>query len=441
MAVTQREEINPGLPSKKTYLVRLSNSGQNWYLRVRVNGRYLHRSLKTKDLKEARQRAVALPPDASIRLSVSLKRALLDFQESRQQLIDAPLEQKSIRLNTFKIYKARVASLIHYFDYLGAAKKENATRLVSSLKASDFSGYRYWREKSGIMLTTIKTEISQINTILSWLHENDYIDNKIVLKLPRVDIDKFRPANRLLTTKEKSALERALNKLCNSGDKNNRRNWQLYRLWLKWLEETFTRPHESRMLKIQDVKEICIGNKIAVQFYTSSNTKTGRRLVYAASRVKSDLIAFYNEWNIAITRDSHLFILPSTKKSPSVSWFAEKWKHLLDAAGLTPSSRELTQYSLRHEGINTLLMQGVPASKVADLAGHSLSIQQRIYKKYQLENDHSVLRDQSLSKLHQAVETKVDADIPYPWEIDQLTGQWFPDDYLESIPDNLNISL
>jgi len=435
MAIVQREEINPGLPSKKIYLVRISNSGLNWYLRIRANGKYIHKSLKTQDLREARQIVTSNPLEVGKQTSVSIKRALLDFLESRQQLIDAPTEEKSIRLNTFKTYAARVNSLIEYFDFMKVIKKETSVRTVESLKESDFSGYRHWREKSGIMITTIKTEMSQINTILGWLHENEYLEKRILVKLPKIDTDKIRPANRLPTEKEKKVLISTLAKLCESGEKSDQRNWQLYRLWLQWLEDTFTRPHESKMLKLSDVKEVKVGTKLAVQFYTNKQTKTGRRLVYAASSVKSELVKLYCQWNMRITIDSPLFVLPSTNKSPSVSWFSDKWKQLINAACISVSSRELTQYSLRHEGINTLLTQGIPATKIADLAGHSLSVQQRIYKKYQLENDHSVLRKDDLKNSTNIAETRINADIPNPWEIDEETGKWFPDDILETVPD------
>jgi hypothetical protein len=186
---------------------------------------------------------------------------------------------------------------------------------------------------------------------------------------------------------------------------------------------------------MRDIKEINVDGIIAVQFYTYSRTKTGRRLVYAASRVKSELIGLYRQWKQHITIDSPLFILPSSNNSPSVTWFSDKWEELREKAGLSVASRELTQYSFRNEGINTLLMQGVPATKVADLAGHSLSVQQRIYKKYKLENDHSVLRRDNLPSQTKVTKTGVDAEIPFPWEIDEETGEWFPDDSLETNSD------
>lgn len=435
MGIVQREEINPGLPSKQMYLVRLDNSGQNWYLRTREKGRYRHKSLKTNNLTEARRIAVSSPPESNKKSSVTIKRALLDFLESRQQLIDAPGEDKPIRDNTFKTYKVRVRSLISYFEHARAAKKELAPRMISSLKEQDFAAYKHWRERSGIMATTIKTEISQINTILGWLYDNEYIEEKLVIKLPKADPDKLRPANRLPSSKEKEILRLTLNRLCENGDMLSQRNWQLYRLWLQWLEQTYTRPHECRLLKISDVVELNVDGTIAVQFYTSSKTKTGKRLVYAASDVKRKLIALYKEWKLRITSDSDLFILPSSGKCPSASWFSDQWKALVKEAGIKVASRELTQYSFRHEGINNLLVQGVAPTKVADLAGHSLQIQQRIYKKYQLESDHTVLRRDDLKFASAAAVTGVDAGIPYPWEIDEETGTWFPDDFLESTPD------
>jgi integrase len=438
MGIVQREEINPGLPSKQMYLVRLANSGQNWYLRIREKGRYRHKSLKTDNLTEARRAAVYNPPETNSKSSVTVKRALLDFLESRQQLIDAPSEDKPIRENTFKTYKARVKCLISYFDQLKVVKKELSTRDVGSLKEQDFAGYKHWREKSGIMVTTVKTEISQINTILGWLYENEYMTDRLIIKLPKVDPDKLRPANRLPSSKERKILQSTLNKLCENGSILSQRNWKVYRLWLQWLEETYTRPHECRLLKMSDVSEVKVDGTIAVQFYTSPTTKTGKRLVYAASNVKSELISLYREWKIRVTADSDLFILPSSGKCPSSSWFTDQWKALIKEAGIKVVSRELTQYSFRHEGINNLLTQGVAPTKVADLAGHSLQVQQRIYKKYQLENDHSVLRRDDLVNTSIAAPTGIDADIPYPWEFDEETGKWLPDDVLETIPDQVS---
>ena len=104
------------------------------------------------------------------------------------------------------------------------------------------------------------------------------------------------------------------------------------------------------------------------------------------------------------------------------------WKKLIVECGFKVKHREMTQYSLRHQGINTLLVQGVAPTKVADLAGHSLAIQQRIYKKYQLEDDHSVLRDDTLRRKKKTIPLSMDADHPFPWEIDPEIGEWFPEE-------------
>jgi hypothetical protein len=72
------------------------------------------------------------------------------------------------------------------------------------------------------------------------------------------------------------------------------------------------------------------------------------------------------------------------------------------------------------------LVQGVTPTKVADLAGHSLTIQQRIYKKYKLQDDHSVLRDDTLRQNKKTVPLTTDNDHKSPWEIDTETGEAFP---------------
>jgi site-specific recombinase XerD len=427
LGVIAKEEINPAVPDKKRVLVRLDKGGQNWYLRLRQHGRYRFISLKTPDLTEARRKAFLDPPEANEKQARSIRRALLEFQESRQQLMDAPGETKSIRLNTFKTYKARVDALIRFFEEQQVANKITKVKTVGSLTAGDFATYRNWREKEGKMLTTIKTEISQVNTILSWFADHAYIPKPIRIKLPVVDPKKYRQPNRLLTEEEEGVLKGTLKRLCSCGDTEWEKRWRLYSYWLEWLQDTFTRPHECRLLCFTDIREHSIDGKIAVQFKTKPETKTGERLIYASSKVKGKLLHLYESWRLEVTPTSPLFLLPKGTP-PSSTWYSDMWKKLMSECGFNIQSRELTQYSLRHQGINNLLVQGIPPTKVADLAGHSLSIQQRIYKKYSLEDDHSVLRDDTKIKKMRPKMLTTDADIPYPWEINPQTGEWFPED-------------
>jgi integrase len=427
LGVIAKEEINPAVPDKKRVLVRLSKGGQNWYLRLRQHGRYRFVSLGTPDLTDARRIAFLDPPDPNPKQSLSIRRALLDFKESRQQLLDAPGETQSIRLNTFKTYKARVDALIRFFEQQQVIKKESQIKRVGELTASDFTTYRNWREMEGMMLTTIKTEISQINAILSWFYENEYIPKMIKLQLPKIKPEKYRKPNRLLEDEEVKLLKSTLHRLSTTGDLDKQNRWHLYALWLEWLENTFTRPHECRLLRLTDIREYIVEGKTTVQFSTRPETKTGERLVYATSKVKGKLLKLYKSWGLFIEPTSPLFLLPQGRP-PSSTWFSDMWKKLIEQCGFKVKPRELTQYSLRHQGINTLLLQGVPPTKVADLAGHSLAIQQKIYKKYSLDGDHSVLRDDKKKRKSKGLLLSTDADIPFPWEIDPDTGEWFADD-------------
>ena len=427
MSVIAKEEINPAVPDNRRLLVRLDKGGQNWYLRLRQNGRYRYVSLKTPDLAEARRSAFLNPPEPNPKQALSIRKALLDFQESRQQLMDAPGDTKSIRLNTFKTYKARVDSLLRFFENQRILKKEIKTRPIGSLAVGDFAAYQHWREKQGIMITTIRHEINQINAILSWFHDNGYIQNLIKLPLPKVDRDKYRQPNRLLEEKEEKILWQTLWNLSSCGDPEPEKRWKLYACWLEWLQDTFTRPHECRLLSFSDVKEFMVEGKIAVQFTTRPETKTGERLVYATSNIKSKLLRLYQSWGLHIPPTAPLFLLPQGRP-PSSTWYADMWKKLITQCGFKVKPRELTQYSLRHQGINKLLVQGVPPTKVADLAGHSLTIQQRIYKKYKLQDDHSVLRDEKKKKNTQIVALTTDTDHSFPWEVDPATGEAFPFD-------------
>ena len=54
-------------------------------------------------------------------------------------------------------------------------------------------------------------------------------------------------------------------------------------------------------------------------------------------------------------------------------------------------------------------------------------MQQKTYKKYSLVNDHSVLRDDSVSSKRKGKPLNTNADIPFAWEYGPH-GEWFPDD-------------
>ena len=88
----------------------------------------------------------------------------------------------------------------------------------------------------------------------------------------------------------------------------------------------------------------------------------------------------------------------------------------------------MTQYSLRSQGINEILVQGVSPTKVADLAGHSLTTQQSIYNKYRLYDDHSIPRNDTKKVKKRSSMITTDADLPHPWEVNPKSGERFADE-------------
>lgn len=431
MGFTRLEHINPAAPNRLRVLVQLDKGGANWYLRVRENGRYRSKSLKTPDLSEARRIATHNPPKVDRVSNLSVRQALNAFLESKQKLLDSPLpahedEPNPIRLNTFSTYRTRVNLLLKYFRFLSVSTYYGQPIPLGAIGLKELNGYCEWRQRTSpakkLSSSTMRQEVIQINAIWKWFEEQEFLKSAVALDLKKYRKTKTksgaRRVNRLMTPYERSKIADVLEKQCLSENRDTAYGWKLFRLWLTWLEDTFTRPHESRLLRFSDIKVASeSGRHTSVSFYTDASTKTGRRFVYATSNVCAELIKLYRSEGISVSKEDFLFFFRSGK-TPSASWFSEKWLDLMSLCQFQLQPRELTMYSLRHQGINTLLNQGVAPVKVAELAGHSLQIQQSIYKQLNLEGDKTVLRDPRKPRDR----TKDD-------ELDEFINQAFPWEY------------
>ena len=432
MGFLRLEHINPAAPNRLRVLVQLDKGGANWYLRVRVNGRYRSKSLKTPDLSEARRIATHNPPSVGASSSLSVRQALNAFLECKQKLLDSPLpahedEPSPIRFNTFSTYRTRVNLLLRYFRFLSDTVYSGKSIPLDSIGLKELNGYTSWRQRTSsgkkLASATMRHEVIQINAIWKWFYEQDYLKSALSIDLKKYRKSMYksgaRRVNRLMTPYERSKIAEVLEKQSLSLNPDTAYSWKLFKLWLSWLEDTFTRPHESRMLRFSDIKVISEGvNHKSVSFYTDPSTKTGRRFVYATSNVCGELIQFYRSEGKLVSKEDFLFSLRSGN-APSASWFSEKWLDLMKLCQFQLQPRELTMYSLRHQGINTLLNQGVAPVKVAELAGHSLQIQQSIYKQLNLDGDKSVLRNPSKTR-HRPKDVELDEFIhqAFPWEYD-----------------------
>ena len=124
--------------------------------------------------------------------------------------------------------------------------------------------------------------------------EGGMVDDFIERKHGRKAVEYLHPSFETI-------LKDTLKRLSRTGDPEKQQRWRLYGYWVQWLQDTFSRPHECRLLRFTDVREFRVEGKTAIQFYTRPETKTGERLVYATSNVKGNLLRLYETWRLPIT--------------------------------------------------------------------------------------------------------------------------------------------
>ena len=193
----------------------------------------------------------------------------------------------------------------------------------------------------------------------------------------------------------------------------NERKWNFYRQvfseYMKCLANSGLRPHESLLLKWNDIElkkktvEDSEGKKRdywGVIIEVSPSTKTGRRTVICPAGVYFKRVhKLYCDAGFKPTGSDFIFRNIGTKHSKADNHFGEAltsgflrklWYELIDSFKDSDKGydflKNYTVYSCRSFFINQRLELGIPPSVVGELVGHSLTTMQKFYKNLQIRN-------------------------------------------------------
>ncbi len=354
-------------------IYRTTQNGNVYQFRTWISAekKYYRKSLKTRDLDTARERAKSLYYEIMHQVRSGKKIFGLTFGE----LVEEFLKYQDQRVQTGRITRGRYSTIKtqltkHLLGFVGGNTKVSEIDLG---KFYEFSQYRRLTSK-GVREVTIRNEQTTLNSLFRWGFRNGYI------YFERVDFEeiKVRTVERrdTFTIDEFKHLHDFLDGWVKEGDLSRRlRERRLFiRDFILIKANSFLRFGEIRFLKWGEVR--VFGNKgevyaeIRVRAETAKNRKE-RKLISRDGYYFKRLQRNSNHTK----KDDYVFVDNETGNVISKKVYYELWKDIMGKSGLGEVGKKLSYYSLRHFGITSEGMQVSPSKiclSLPELLSHLL---------------------------------------------------------------------
>jgi len=383
----------------KGKVFRVPNSGDVWQFQTWIpeEKKYLRKSIKTKDLETAKQRAETLYLETMSDIKtgrkifgITLHELVKKYQEWRQE--DVLLKNITAgRLTTI------TSQLKHFLSYKGKETK------VSELDRNSCYEYELWRVKTSpkVQKVTIRNEQSTINHMMKYGYRVglSHIDN---LDFRKINIKQDDVGRRdIFTLEEYDRLVRFLRTYVSKRacpDDTERLERMMVRDAILIASNTMLRVGELWQLKWKDI--ISIDDVFDEQERKTSivtiNVRAEISKVRKTRRVPvrgGEYLARMKARAIHTEPEDYVFCGVGKKTKVRVHFWYDHWNVLMSAIDITDyAERKLTWYSLRHFGITCRIRAKVLLSDIAKLAGTSVSHVENTYGHY----DDDMLREASI---------------------------------------------
>ena len=373
----------------KAEIYRVKQSGLNWQFRMWIpdEGKAVRKSLRTRDLDAAIQRA----EEEVFKIHSDVQTGRKIFGITLLEAVDAYLAWRweDTQVDPPIITKGRHSTIRsqakHFLSYKNPAMK------WSELDRSSFHDYRVWRMKtSGSQPVTIRNEEATINHLCDYAYRNGHSH------FPRFDFRRFKISpddigrRSDFTFEEYDQLVRFLRSYVakkNCPDEATRTERMMIRDCILILSNTCLRVGEAWQLTWKDIlKTETIEQSeskpvklihLKVRGETSKTRKT-RTVISRGGEYVDRLRA-----NTKEPKNTH-YIFGGAERFPKKKWY-DHWKILMEGIGIENyQERKLTWYSLRHFGIKCRVMAGLSYEEIGLLAGTSPS---HIMNHYYLPDD------------------------------------------------------
>lgn len=350
-------------------IFRVPASGNVWqvYIWVREEQKDIRRSLKTRDLELARERAREIYFD----YITKIRNKEPVFDKKVKEIVEDYLEYQTKRVQQGIItseYKATIESRMkHYIEFIGADTN------VASVAEDRFEDYRIFRKTKAPTVTLI-TLYNERGTIKSLY--NFAIKRK---KLKRGYEPDFGEWERLkqsgekinrdaLDVKEWNIIYKFMNnwhiKLTNKEHIHNRR---MIREFALILTNSGIRFGEARKLQWRDIEVYIEGGKKRAKINLPAHKTKNKQERMAISRIGAPFVRLKKLSNATNADDLVFTDIEGEELNKKV--YYKEWNYMLKETELNNSHKSIVYYSLRHTYATFQLYKGVDIYQLSKVMG------------------------------------------------------------------------
>jgi integrase len=357
-------------------LLRVRASGDVWQFRmwVETEGKYVRKSLKTRDFDTAKEKAEEMVFQTMSDISSGRKIFGITLGELVQEYIS--WRQEDVEIGN--ITAGRLVTIRSQMKHLVAYKSSDLK--MAELSRNSVFDYANWRkkEKIGVRDVTIRNEQSTINHMMgmAWRKGYSHFDK---FDFRKIKIDEKEEVKRrgIFTLEEYDRLVRFMRKYVSvneCADEQERLERLLIRDCVLIGSNTMMRVGELWALKWGDIESIrslvSAGGKETslVTINVRAETAKNRRSRTVISR-GGEYVLRLKERATHTGADDFVFASIGGKAQLTRQKYYLHWKCLMDGIGIDHKKRNITWYSLRHFGITCRLRAGVSHFEISKNAG------------------------------------------------------------------------
>lgn len=370
-------------------VLRTTQSGDVWQFRMYIpdEGRHFRKSLKTRDLPTALQRAT----EEALKIYSDLRSGRKIFSSTVKDLIDEYLAFRSRDVSVGDITAGRLVTIKSQLAHLAAIVGET-TRVSELDRDSLYDWYVTRKERNPtVQKVTVRNEQATIN------HLVDFSYQKGLIQFPKFN---FRPIRIRQSDigKRGSFSYDEYDKLCGYmrswASKKNSPSDEAYRR--RNLIRNYVLISANSLMRVGELRQLLWGDVNI--FPAASHDEKGRAVTLTRIRVRAETSKVRAERDVIVRggeyfkrqkelsfhtdHDSLVFSFNGKDMISPREW-GVYWLELMNGIGIENwQERKLTWYSLRHFGITCRIRAGVNIVALAKVAGTSVNHIENTYLKF-----------------------------------------------------------
>jgi integrase len=371
---------------------RVPASGKVWqvYIWIREEQKDIRRSLKTRDIELARDRAKEIYFDYRTKSrnnepifdkkAHEIVEAYLDAQEKR-------VKQGSITKEFKQTLKSRMK---HYIDFIGADTN------VTSIPEIKFEDYRLFRKESApkVTLMTLYNERGTIKALYKFAVDRGLIRKAYVPNFG--EWEKLKQSGEKLNrdaleVKEWSVIYKFMNnwhipKYAKSNEQAHNR--RMIREFCLILTNSGIRFGEARQLQWKDIDLYVEDNKKRAKINLPAHITKTRQARLAISRAGAPFIRIKKMSKSTKYNDLVFTDINGDKLHKKV--YYKEWKYMLENSDLKESNKNIVYYCLRHTYATFQLYKGVDIYQLSKVMGTGVQFIQDHYAHVDIDRIKSI---------------------------------------------------